>query len=49
MSTGVSDDAPLRKMMSLASKICGDCVPREYALGPRGWMDQNQELSRRIA
>jgi hypothetical protein len=42
-------DATLRRMKSLASEICGDCVPREYAGELKGWMDRNQELSRLIA
>jgi hypothetical protein len=38
----------LGAMDRLAAGICGDCVPRAYAPALRGWMDQIQELSRRL-
>ncbi len=33
----------------LSSEICGECVPRQYAPELKVWMDQIQELSRRLS
>jgi potassium channel LctB len=33
----------------LASEICGECVPREYAPGLKIWMDRIQQLARRLS
>ena len=34
---------------TLASEICGECVPREYAPERKVWMDRIQQLAYRIA
>jgi hypothetical protein len=39
----------LEAMSRLASEICGDCVPRQYAPALRMWMDQIQQVAREIA
>lgn len=41
--------ATLRETATLASEICGECVPRDYAPELKRWMDQIQEQSRRLA
>ena len=38
----------LHAISNLASEICGQCVPRNYAPAMKQWMDQIQELARRI-
>jgi hypothetical protein len=38
----------LRSIANLATEICGECVPRQYAPELKGSMDQIQELARRI-
>ncbi len=35
----------LRSIGSLASEICGDCVPRAYAPELKGWMDRIHDLA----
>ena len=42
-------DAGLREVSNLAKEICGECVPRDYAPAMKQWMDQIQELARKIA
>lgn len=42
-------DAGLREVSNLAREICGECVPRDYAPAMKQWMDQIQELARKIA
>jgi potassium channel LctB len=42
-------DAGLREVSNLASEICGECVPRDYAPAMKQWMDQIQELAHKIA
>jgi hypothetical protein len=39
----------LRAISTLATEICGHCVPRAYAQALIGWMDRIQELARRLA
>jgi len=39
----------LRSVSNLAKEICGECVPRSYAPAMKEWMDQIQELARKIA
>ena len=39
----------LRTISNLANEICGECVPRTYAPALKQWMDQIQELAKRIA
>ena len=41
--------AGLREVSNLAREICGECVPRDYAPAMKQWMDQIQELARKIA
>jgi potassium channel LctB len=41
-------DAGLRAVSHLANEICGECVPRTYAPAMKQWMDQIQELARKI-
>lgn len=44
--------APLSSLGSvtrLASEICGECVPRQYAPDLKKWMDQIQDIARRLA
>ena len=38
----------LRAISNLANEICGECVPRTYAPAMKQWMDQIQELARKI-
>lgn len=45
----VSLRASLRHTSTLASEICGDCVPREYAPALREWMNRIQELAARLS
>ena len=45
----VSLDAGLHAISNLANEICGECVPRTYAPAMKQWMDQIQELARKIA
>ena len=33
----------------LASEICGECVPKQYAPELTVWMDRIQDLSRRLS
>ena len=42
-------DAGLHAISNLANEICGECVPRSYAPALKHWMDQIQELARKIA
>ncbi len=42
-------DVGLREVSNLAREICGECVPRDYAPAMKQWMDQIQELARKIA
>lgn len=42
-------DAALRAIGNLAKEICGECVPRVYAPGLKGAMDQIQNLAERLA
>jgi len=42
-------DASLHAISNLANEICGECVPRNYAPAMKQWMDQIQELARKIA
>jgi hypothetical protein len=42
-------DAALRAIGNLAKEICGECVPRVYAPGLKGAMDQIQNLAGRLA
>ena len=42
-------DAGLHAISNLANEICGECVPRTYAPAMKQWMDQIQELARKIA
>jgi len=44
----VSLASSLHSVASLAQEICGDCVPRTYAPDLKQWMDQIQELARKI-
>jgi potassium channel LctB len=37
-----------RSVATLASEICGECVPREHAPALKSWMDQIQSHARRI-
>jgi hypothetical protein len=39
----------LRSTAALANEICGECVPRAYAPALKAWMDQIQELARKLA
>ena len=39
----------LHAISNLANEICGQCVPRSYAPAMKQWMDQIQELARKIA
>ncbi|MBI2080530.1 MAG: hypothetical protein HYT86_02215 [candidate division NC10 bacterium] len=39
----------LRAMSALANEICGHCVPRTYTQALTGWMDQIQDLARRLS
>ena len=41
-------DSSLRSVAMLAQEICGECVPRTYAPDLKQWMDQIQELARKI-
>jgi hypothetical protein len=36
-------------MSTLANEICGHCVPRTYTQALTGWMDEIQELARRLS
>lgn len=40
--------ANVRAMSALASEICGNCVPREFAPHLKTWMDRVQALGRRL-
>jgi hypothetical protein len=42
-------EAGLHAISNLANEICGECVPRTYAPAMKQWMDQIQELARKIA
>jgi len=42
-------DADLKTISNLANEICGECVPRTYAPALKRWMDQIQEMAKRIA
>jgi hypothetical protein len=37
--------ASIKVMSRLATEICGDCVPREFAPALRTWMDQIQRMA----
>ena len=41
--------AGLRTIGSLANEICGECVPQTYAPALKQWMDQIQDLAKKIA
>jgi potassium channel LctB len=41
-------EASRRSIATLASEICGECVPREHAPALKSWMDQIQAHARRI-
>ena len=41
--------ANVMAMSRLASEICGDCVPRQYAPALRTWMDQIQRVAGELA
>lgn len=41
-------EAGLRAISNLANEICGECVPRTYAPAMKQWMNQIQELARKI-
>jgi Ion channel len=43
-----SFDSSVRSVAALAQEICGECVPRTYAPDLKQWMDQIQELARKI-
>ena len=40
--------AGLKAVRTLASEICGECVPRTYAPELTVWMDRVQDLARRL-
>jgi potassium channel LctB len=42
-------DADLKTISHLANEICGECVPRTYAPALKHWMDQIQDLAKKIA
>ena len=42
-------ESGLHAISRLANEICGECVPRTYAPALKQWMDQIQELARKIA
>jgi Ion channel len=42
-------DAGLKTISNLANEICGECVPRSYAPALKQWMDQIQELAKKLA
>lgn len=42
-------NANLKTISNLANEICGECVPRAYAPALKQWMDQIQELAKKIA
>ncbi|HUK40448.1 MAG TPA: potassium channel family protein, partial [Candidatus Acidoferrales bacterium] len=42
-------NADLKTISNLANEICGECVPRVYAPALKQWMDQIQELAKKIA
>ena len=46
-SAGLTAD--LKTISNLANEICGECVPRAYAPALKQWMDQIQELAKKIA
>jgi hypothetical protein len=39
----------LRSVSLLASEICGECVPRDYAPNLKSWMDQIQKIAQEIS
>ena len=45
----MSLEAGLHAVSHLANEICGECVPRTYAPAMKQWMDQINELARKIA
>jgi len=45
----LSLEAGLHAVSHLANEICGECVPRTYAPAMKQWMDQINELARKIA
>lgn len=47
-SRAVALGSSLSSMSRLASEICGDCVPRQYAPALRHWMDQIQRVASEI-
>ena len=42
-------ESGLHAISRLANEICGECVPRTYAPALKQWMDQIQDLARKIA
>lgn len=42
-------DSHLAGVSSLASEICGECVPRDYAPALKEWMDRIQALAKGLA
>ena len=44
----VALESNLHSISALAEEICGECVPRAYAPDLKQWMDQIQELARKI-
>jgi len=41
-------DRSLQSISRLGGEICGECVPRAFAPGLKDWMDQIQDLARRL-
>jgi hypothetical protein len=41
-------DRSLQSIGRLGGEICGDCVPRAFAPDLKEWMDQIQDLARRL-
>jgi len=42
-------NADLKTISNLANEICGECMPRSYAPALKQWMDQIQELAKKLA
>jgi hypothetical protein len=42
-------NADLKTISNLANEICGECVPRTHAPASKQWMDQIQELAKKLA
>jgi len=41
-------NADLKTISNLANEICGECVPRAYAPALKQWMDQIQDLAKKL-